>query len=69
MAWAEFGPVFECVADFNDDGFVDFSDYDAFVECFEGLPCPPGRDPDFNGDGFVDFYDYDAFVELFETGC
>ncbi|XVJ58459.1 MAG: lactonase family protein [Tepidisphaera sp.] len=58
-----------CVADFNFDGFIDFFDYDAYVECFEGLPCPPGRDPDFNGDGFVDFYDYDAFVELFETGC
>ena len=58
-----------CVADFNFDGFIDFFDYDAFVACFEGLACPPGRDPDFNGDGFVDFVDYDEFVEVFELGC
>ncbi len=69
MAWAEFGPVFECVADFNDDGFVDFSDYDAFVECFEGFACPPGKTADVNDDGFVDYFDYDAFVEVFEWGC
>jgi murein tripeptide amidase MpaA len=53
-------------ADFNGDGFVDFFDYDAFVECFEINVCPPGKTADFNGDGFVDFFDYDAFVEAFE---
>jgi 6-phosphogluconolactonase (cycloisomerase 2 family) len=58
-----------CIADFNFDGFIDFFDYDAYVLCFEGGACPPGRDPDFNGDGFVDLFDYDSFVTLFEEGC
>ncbi|QOI99284.1 MAG: matrixin family metalloprotease [Phycisphaeraceae bacterium] len=58
-----------CPADFNDDGFVDFFDLDAYVECFEGGGCPDGRDADFNGDGFIDFFDLDAFVEAFEIGC
>ncbi|QOJ00007.1 MAG: endonuclease/exonuclease/phosphatase family protein [Phycisphaeraceae bacterium] len=58
-----------CPADFNGDGFVDFFDLDAFVECFEGFGCPDGRSADFNGDGFEDFFDLDAFVEAFESGC
>ncbi|XVJ59798.1 MAG: hypothetical protein HEQ23_10510 [Tepidisphaera sp.] len=54
-----------CAADFNQDGFVDFFDYDGFVGAFEsGTP-----DADFNADGFIDFFDYDAFVGAFETGC
>jgi T5SS/PEP-CTERM-associated repeat protein len=57
-----------CLADFNDDGFLDFFDYDEFVECFETGACGLGT-PDFNGDGFVDFFDYDDFVLAFETGC
>jgi hypothetical protein len=62
-------PACGCDAEFNCDGFLDFFDYDAFVSCFEGGACPPGRDADFNGDGFVDFFDYDAFVGAFEAGC
>ncbi len=58
-----------CPADFNADGFVDFFDFDDFVACFEGSPCPPGSSPDFNNDGFVDFFDFDDFVTAFETGC
>jgi hypothetical protein len=58
-----------CPADFNQDGFGDFFDYDAFVACFEAGRCPEGTTPDFNADGFVDFFDYDAFVEAFEAGC
>ena len=58
-----------CLVDFNGDGFIDFFDYDDYVNCFESGICPPGRDADINGDGFVDFFDYDAFVALFETGC
>jgi hypothetical protein len=58
-----------CLADFNADGFIDFFDYNAFVECFEGGTCPPGRSADFNADGFVDFFDYDGFVGAFEAGC
>ena len=55
-------------ADFNGDGFIDFFDLDAFIECFEGGACPEGKTADFNGDGFIDFFDLDAFVEAFENG-
>ena len=58
-----------CPPDFNSDGFLDFFDYDDYVNCFETGTCPPGRDADFNGDLFVDFFDYDSYVEAFETGC
>ena len=58
-----------CPADFDDDGTVDFFDYDAFVMCFEGGACPPGKTADFDGDGTVDFFDYDAFVQAFEAPC
>jgi hypothetical protein len=51
-------------ADFNRDGFIDFFDYDDFLEAFE-----LGRaGADFNRDGFIDFFDYDAFVAAFEGG-
>jgi hypothetical protein len=69
----EVGPNFVravfCSADFNEDGFVDFFDYDEFVECFETGVCPAGGSADFNEDDFVDFFDYDDFVSAFETGC
>ncbi|MEK6702788.1 MAG: hypothetical protein AABZ53_11030 [Planctomycetota bacterium] len=58
-----------CPADFDGDGTVDFFDYDAFVTCFEGNACPPGKSADFDGDGSADFFDYDAFVVAFETAC
>jgi uncharacterized membrane protein len=54
-----------CPPDFNADGFLDFFDYDAFIQAFEvGIPAA-----DFNGDCFLDFFDYDSFVEAFEAGC
>jgi CubicO group peptidase (beta-lactamase class C family) len=54
-----------CPADHNQDGFLDFFDYDAFVTDFEaGAPAA-----DFNQDSFLDFFDYDAFVEAYEDGC
>jgi hypothetical protein len=59
----------DCPVDFTRDGFVDFFDYDAYVSCFEGGPCPCDQTPDFNGDGFADFFDYDEFVAAFENGC
>ncbi|MEK6703479.1 MAG: hypothetical protein AABZ53_14560 [Planctomycetota bacterium] len=58
-----------CAADFDGDGTVDFFDYDAFVNCFEALYCPPNTTADFDGDATVDFFDYDAFVVAFETPC
>ena len=69
LRWAEVGPIVECAADFNEDGFVDFADYDDFVTCFEGEWCPAGKSADINEDGFVDLFDYDAFLEIFESGC
>jgi len=57
------GPA--CDADFNADGFLDFTDFDAFVNAFES----GSESSDFNGDGFLDFTDFDAFVGSFEAGC
>ncbi len=54
-----------CAADTNCDGFVDFTDFDAFVTAFE-TDEPAG---DFNADGFLDFTDFDSFVDAFEFGC
>lgn len=54
-----------CAADFNRDGFLDFTDFDDFVNAFEGGLA----NADFNADGFLDFTDFDAFVSAFETGC
>ena len=62
-------PVPTCRPDFNGDGFLDFFDYDDYVNCFETGSCPPGTTADFNGDGFADFFDYDDFVAAFEIGC
>ena len=54
-----------CPADFNADGFLDFTDFDEFVVSFEA----GDSQSDFNGDGFLDFTDFDAFVSAFEVGC
>jgi probable HAF family extracellular repeat protein len=54
-----------CRADYNGDGFLDFTDFDDFVGDFDaGL-----TRADFNDDGFLDFTDFDAFVNSFEAGC
>jgi hypothetical protein len=54
-----------CRADFNADGFLDFTDFDDFVIAFEG----GSASGDFNADGFLDFTDFDDFVNAFEGGC
>jgi len=54
-----------CAADYNNDGFLDFTDFDAFVAGFEA-----GENAaDFNNDGFIDFTDFDAYVAAFDAGC
>lgn len=58
-----------CAVDFNGDGFVDYFDFADFVDCFDGLACPPGKSCDFNGDETCDFLDMAAFIEAFESGC
>jgi subtilisin family serine protease len=62
------GVVPGCTADFNGDGFVDFFDYSAFVDCFSG-DCEGGLDADIDRDGFVGMFDYIAFIDRFESGC
>lgn len=59
----------DCLADFNDDGFVDFFDYSDYVRCFESGRCVRGRDADVTQDGFIDFFDYEMYVDAFERGC
>ena len=54
-----------CPADFNGDQFLDFTDFDAFVETLQA----GGEAADYNGDGFLTFEDFDVFVETFEAGC
>src|SRR5262249_28515580 len=39
-----------CRPDYNADNFLDFFDYLAFLDCFEGGECPNGKDADFNND-------------------
>jgi len=63
-AWVATIPL-PCDADFNGDGFLDFTDFDDFVLAFEAGQASA----DFNGDGFLDFTDFDDFVASFETGC
>lgn len=57
------------LADFDRSGFVDFFDYGAFVDCFEGGNCGRAGNADVNRDDFLDFFDYLDFVASFETGC
>jgi hypothetical protein len=54
-----------CPADFNNDGSLDFFDYDDFVGAFEAAISTA----DFNNDGTIDFFDYNDFVGAFEAGC
>jgi hypothetical protein len=54
-----------CLADLNDDGVLDWHDYDAFLAAFEsGDPAA-----DVNGDDFLDGFDYLDFVTAYETAC
>ncbi len=54
-----------CLADFNEDGVVDFYDYLDFVALFSTF------DPlaDINCDASVDFFDYLDFVAITSAGC
>jgi hypothetical protein len=62
---AEISVTAPCPADFNSDGFVDFTDFDEFVSAFEA----GDGGADFNADGFIDFTDFDEYVSAFEAGC
>lgn len=55
----------QCPSDFDQSGFVDTDDFDAFVVAFTaGL-----ISADFDKSGFVDFDDFNAYVVAFESGC
>lgn len=65
---AAFGYL-RCPADFNNDGFPDGMDGDAFLAAFEN-PDPAAQIIcDVNGDCFVDGMDADWFLAEFESQC
>jgi len=60
-----------CPADFNNDGFVDDSDFTIFVFAYDILECeapemPMGCPADLNGDGFVEDADFSLFVVKYD---
>ncbi len=58
-------PAGACLAEFNQDSFINGDDYDLFAELLEeGV-----IGADINHDGFVNGDDYDAFAEHFEAEC
>ncbi len=63
--YAQYITNYACLADFDKSGFVDFEDYNSFVQAFE-----LGTDAaDYDGSGFVDIEDFTAFVQEFQVGC
>ena len=57
--------TFQCLVDFDGDGFVTGLDFDLFVQAFEAGEATS----DFDGDGFITGVDFDLFVQAFEYGC
>jgi len=58
-------PAKLCDTDFNNDGFLNGDDFDAFASAFENAD----QAADFNNDCFVNGDDFDAFASRFEQGC
>lgn len=54
-----------CVADFNNDGQLDFFDISAFLSAFSAMD----TSADLTGDGSFDFFDISAFLGAFGEGC
>lgn len=54
-----------CLADFTNDGVLDFFDISAFLAAY-GSADPAA---DFNGDHNYDFFDISAFLTAFAAGC
>ncbi len=57
--------IVQCLADFNRDCAVDFSDYLDFVDMFS-IEDPSA---DVDQDGSITFFDYLDFVQAFSVGC
>ena len=55
----------DCIADFNNDGLVNFFDVSAFIAAFNS------QDPsaDVNNDGLFNFFDVSDFIAAFNQGC
>jgi len=54
-----------CIADYNNDGRLDFFDVQEFLNAFSSeLPTA-----DYLPDGRFDFFDIQAFLNLYSTGC
>ncbi len=52
-------------ADWNEDGVIDFNDFLAFLNDFNGEdPCA-----DLNSDGIVDFNDFLEYLNIYNAGC
>ena len=64
-AWTDYVVNFACLADVNEDGFVNGDDFDQFAEWFDVAD----THGDYNGDGFVNGDDFDQFAGEFEAGC
>ncbi|MCC6970898.1 MAG: hypothetical protein IT434_11835 [Phycisphaerales bacterium] len=64
-AWTDYVVNFACLADVNEDGFVNGDDFDQFAEWFDVAD----THADYNGDGFVNGDDFDQFAGEFEAGC
>lgn len=58
-------PPAPCLADFNQDGTINFLDVSAFLTAYSEM------DPiaDFTGDGQFNFFDVSAFLLMFNAGC
>lgn len=54
-----------CPPDFDCDGFVNGTDFDAYVQAFEA----GDSRADFDHDGFITGLDFDLYVQAFEAGC
>ncbi len=54
-----------CVADWNDDGTLDFFDVQAFLGAFSAHDAAA----DLNEDGSFDFFDVQVFLAAFSAGC
>ncbi len=58
-------PPDDCLADWNNDGELDFFDVAGFLDDFSAQ----NPDADLTNDGTFDFFDVAAFLDAFSSGC
>lgn len=59
------GAAADCVADWNDDGVLDFFDVAGFLQSFSSME----SSADLNNDELFDFFDVLEFLNRFSAGC